>query len=93
MPDTVKAGIGFALLLQVLEIAGWFIMSTNQDLGAILVFSGISQIVYLLPAALVTFVTDKTRFSQGILIVMGLRFLLSAAICGKMIVVRHPARP
>ncbi len=67
------AGLHTAALLITQWWEGWFL---------ILVFIGIVQLLYVLPAVFILRRKDRTGMMQGVLIGAGLTFLLNAACFG-----------
>jgi hypothetical protein len=81
MPDTVKMGVGVGLLLHLLQIPMFY---NSSPRGLSLVFLGLTQFLYMLPAAIIAGVARRTRLLQGILIVSGITFLIWGAMCGAL---------
>ena len=81
-----SALIGFllSLLLHLLQIPIVIILSLFESELLILsvLFIGVSQLVYMIPAIVIAFAKGKPQLGKGFLIGAGITFLLNAACFG-----------
>lgn len=87
-PDSVGAGIALTVLLHILAyfvfVAVVVVLDFNDSLRPILVllFVGVLQLVYMLPAYLIAISRKRRLTARGLLIGATVTFLLNAACLG-----------
>ncbi len=69
----VWRGIGLALLLHLIQVPLAFLTS-----GISLIFLGVSQLVYIIPAIVVYKRNDRSEIVKGLIIAAAITFLLNA---------------
>src|SRR6266853_1119781 len=84
-PDSIMAGVRIALLLHLAALGfclGIYIMSRVSTVFAILfvplIFAGLTQLVYLIPAAVMQKRRGRPQAMKGIILVAAITLLLNA---------------
>jgi hypothetical protein len=79
-------GIGLTLLLHLLQIPmAILVIALSSDPYAFLIpliFWGVSQLIYIIPALIIAYYAKKPHIVKGLLIGASISFLLNAACAG-----------